>query len=175
MKKVLVLLVLAVGLQQNIYAQKVLKVWVVRHAEKDTKNPKDQDPDLSEIGAKRAEALKKELKGQRIDSIFSTDYKRTKLTGFPLADITGINIKTYDPSKVDVLIKSLKMNAQGKKILIIGHSNTVLEIIEAFGGKRPLDKLTDNDYSYLFSLTIKGNKVDVKTEKYGDKEPVREL
>lgn len=175
MKKVLLLLLLFVGLQQTIYAQKVLKVWVVRHAEKDTANPKDQDPDLSAAGAKRAEALKKELKSQRLDSIFSTDYKRTKLTGFPLADITGISIKTYNPAKVDVLAKSLKMNAQGKKILIIGHSNTVLEIIEAFGGKRPIEKLTDDDYSYLFSLTIKGDKVEVKTEKYGDKEPVKEL
>jgi phosphohistidine phosphatase SixA len=175
MKKIVVLLLLALGLQQGLHAQKVLKVWVVRHAEKDTSNPKDQDPDLSDIGAKRAEALKKELKGQRIDSIFSTDYKRTKLTGYPLADITGINIKTYDPSKIAVLAKSLKMNAQGKKILIIGHSNTVLEVIEAFGGKKPIEKLTDADYSYLFSLTIKGAKVDVKVEKYGDKEPVKEL
>lgn len=175
MKRIIFLVLISIAFQQVTYAQKTLKVWVVRHAEKDTSDPKDQDPDLSEIGAKRAEALKKELKSQRLDSIFSTDYKRTKLTGFPLADITGISIKTYDPSNVKQLAQSLKLNALGKKILIIGHSNTVLEIIEAFGGKRPVEKLNDNDYSYLFSLTIKGDKVDVKTEKYGDKEPVKEL
>lgn len=166
MKKLILLFVLALGLQQS-YAQKTLKVWIVRHAEKDVSDPADKDPDLSPAGAERAEALKKELKGQKIDTIFSTDYKRTKLTGFPLADITGINIKTYEPSKAAVLVKSLKENASGKKILIIGHSNTVLELIEAFGAKRPVPTISDNEYDYLFSLTVKGDKVDVKTSKYG--------
>lgn len=169
MKKLLFLLVLAVGLQQTLYAQKTLKVWIVRHAEKDITDAKDRDPDLSAAGAERAEALKKELKGQKIDSIFSTDYKRTKLTGFPLADITGISIKTYEPSKAAELVKSLKENAGGKKILIIGHSNTVLELIEAFGAKRPVPSIADDEYDYLFSLTIKGDKTDVKTDKYGQK------
>ncbi|MDQ8005077.1 MAG: phosphoglycerate mutase family protein [Pedobacter sp.] len=167
MKKLLLLFVLAFGLQQMLHAQKTLKVWIVRHAEKDTTDKKDRDPDLSSAGAERAEALKKELKGQRIDSIFSTDYKRTKLTGFPLADITGISIKTYNPAMAKDLVKSLKENALGKKILIIGHSNTVLEMIEAFGAKRPVPSIADDEYDYLFSLTVKGDKVDVKTNKYG--------
>ncbi|RYG20492.1 MAG: histidine phosphatase family protein [Chitinophagaceae bacterium] len=172
MKKLLLLFVLAIGLEQTLCAQKALKVWIVRHAEKDTSDVKERDPDLSSAGAERAEALKKELKGQRIDSIFSTDYKRTKLTGFPLADITGISIKTYEPTKVAEFVKSLKENAAGKKILIIGHSNTVLELIEAFGAKRPVEKISDKEYDYLFSLTIKGDKVEVKTDKYGAKSAV---
>lgn len=169
MKKLLFLFVLTVGLQQTLYAQKTLKVWIVRHAEKDITDVKDRDPDLSPAGAERAEALKKELKGQKIDSIFSTDYKRTKLTGFPLADITGISINTYEPSKAAELVKSLKENAAGKKILIIGHSNTVLELIEAFGAKRPVPSISDDEYDYLFSLTIKGDKVEVRSSKYGVK------
>ena len=169
MKKLLLLFVLAFGLQQTLHAQKTLKVWVVRHAEKDTTDKKDRDPDLSSAGAERAEALKKELKSQRIDSIFSTDYKRTKLTVFPLADITGISIETYDPNKAKDLAKSLKDNAAGKKILIVGHSNTILEMLEAFGAKRPVPSVSDDEYDYLFLLTIKGDKVDVKTNKYGVK------
>ncbi|MFN0256191.1 SixA phosphatase family protein [Pedobacter ureilyticus] len=169
MKRLILLFVLALGLQQSLYAQKTLKVWIVRHAEKDVSDPADKDPDLSPAGAERAEALKKELKGQKIDTIFATDYKRTKLTGFPLADITGISIKTYEPSKDTALVKSLKENAGGKKILIIGHSNTVLELIEAFGAKRPVPTISDNEYDYLFSLTVKGDKVEVRTDKYGAK------
>ena len=99
---------------------------VVRHAEKLTDNPKERDPELSPIGLARAEALKKYLGGQRIDSIFSTNYKRTKLTGFPLADKIGINIKTYTPDGQKALVKQLLANASGKKVLIIGHSNTCL-------------------------------------------------
>ncbi|WP_171047943.1 phosphoglycerate mutase family protein [Pedobacter xixiisoli] len=175
MKKLILLFALALGLQQSLYAQKTLKVWIVRHAEKDISNPADKDPDLSPAGAERAEALKKELKGQKIDSIFSTDYKRTKLTGFPLADITGISIQTYEPSKVAAFVKSLKEHAGGKKVLIIGHSNTVLELIEAFGAKRPVPAISDDEYDYLFSLTVKGDKVDVKTDKYGAKRKAESL
>ena len=168
MKKLLLLFVLSLGLQHTLYAQKALKVWIVRHAEKDASDPQDKDPDLSPDGAKRAEALMKKLKGQKIDSIFVTDYKRTKLTGFPLADRIGISLKTYEAAAAKQLAASLKANAAGKKILIVGHSNTVLELIEAFGGKRPLAKLTDNDYDYIFELSIKGDKVDVKTDHYGE-------
>ncbi len=168
MKKILFLLLLSLGLQQ-VYAQKTLKVWIVRHAEKDASNPEEKDPDLSSKGALRAEALKKELKGQKIDSIFTTDYKRTKLTAFPLADIIGININTYNPAQAKAFAEGLKLNAVGKKILIVGHSNTILELIEAFGAKRPIDSVPDDVYDNLFYLTITGDKVDVKAKKYGDK------
>lgn len=168
MKKfVLILLMVLLG-QQSVNAQKTLKVWVVRHAEKLTDNPKERDPELSPIGLARAEALKKYLGGQQIDSIFSTNYKRTKSTGFPLADKIGINIKTYTPDGQKALVKQLLANASGKKILIIGHSNTVLEIVEAFAGVKPIKELIEeSDYDYIFALTIKGDKVSVKVDHYG--------
>lgn len=154
--------------QQTVNAQKTLKVWVVRHAEKLTDNPKDRDPQLSPIGMDRAEALKKYLGGQRVDSIFATNYKRTKLTGFPLADKIGINVKTYNVENQKELAKQLIANAKGKKILIIGHSNTVLDVIEAFGGEKPLKELIEEyDYDYIFALTIKGDKVTVKVDHFG--------
>ncbi|MFI5451506.1 phosphoglycerate mutase family protein [Pedobacter sp. UC225_61] len=163
---ILILLMILLG-QQNLSAQKTVKVWVVRHAEKLTDDPKDRDPDLSPEGKERAEALMKELKGEKIDSIFATNYKRTKLTGFPLADKIGISVKTYNPEDQKALAKQLIVNAKGKNILIVGHSNTVLEIVEAFGATKPIKELTDNDYDYLFEVTVKGNKADVKVSRYG--------
>jgi len=168
MKKLIFIFFIVLFGQQNVNAQKVLKVWIVRHAEKLTIDPKDKDPELSEDGKLRASELLKELKGEKIDSIFSTDYKRTKLTGFPLADKIGISIRIYDPAQIKSLAKQWKENAKGKNVLIIGHSNTVLEIIEAFGGEKPVKELTDDDYDYLFTLTIKGDKVNVKASRYGE-------
>ncbi|MFD0940357.1 phosphoglycerate mutase family protein [Pedobacter boryungensis] len=163
---ILILLMILLG-QQNLNAQKTVKVWVVRHAEKLTDDPKDKDPDLSPEGKERAEALMKELKGEKIDSVFATNYKRTKLTGFPLADKIGISVKTYNPEDQKALAKQLIVNAKGKNILIVGHSNTVLEIVEAFGAKKPVKELTDEDYDYLFEVTVKGGKADVKVSRYG--------
>ena len=167
MKNLLLIFLVALLGQQTVSAQKTLKVYIVRHAEKLTIDPKDKDPELSEEGKLRAEALLKTLKGEKIDLIFTTDYKRTKLTGFPLADKIGISIKTYDQAQIKTLAKEWVKNAAGKNILIVGHSNTVLEIIEAFGGKKPVKELTDEDYDYLFELTIKGAKVDVNVGRYG--------
>ena len=165
-KLVLIFLVVLFG-QQNLSAQKTVKIWIVRHAEKLTDNPKDNDPDLSPEGKLRADALFKELKGQKLDSIFTTAYKRAKLTGFQLADREGISIKTYSPNNQKEFAKQLMANAKGKKILIVGHSNTILELIEAFGGTRPMKDLTDDDYDYIFSLTVKGDKADVSVDHYG--------
>lgn len=163
---VLIFLVVLLG-QQNLSAQKTVKVWIVRHAEKQTDNPKDNDPDLSAEGKERADALFKYLKGQKLDSIFATNYKRTKLTAFQLADKEGISLKTYNPNNQKEFANQLMANAKGKKILIVGHSNTILELIEAFGGTRPMKELNDNDYDYIFSLTVKDGKADVNVDHYG--------
>jgi 2,3-bisphosphoglycerate-dependent phosphoglycerate mutase len=169
MKKILFICLIVFLGSTVANAQKTLKVYVVRHAEKLTTDAKETDPELSAEGNERATALMKELKGNNIDSIFSTNYKRTKLTGFPLADAIGISIKTYDPAQIKALATMQKEYAKGKNILIIGHSNTVLNVIEAFGGTKPVKELTDDDYDYLFTLTVKGNKVDVKVGRYGVK------
>lgn len=163
---IIILAFLLVG-QQNIQAQKTIKIWVVRHAEKDTSDLKDKDPDLSSEGKARAQALANYLKGENLDSIFSTNYKRTKLTGYPTADRIGLGIKTYDPANQKAFAQSLIKNAEGKKILIIGHSNTVQEILAEFGAAKPVKDLTDEDYDYIFTLTIKGNKREVKVDHYG--------
>lgn len=162
----LILLIVLLG-QQVVNAQKTVKVYVVRHAEKIVDDPKDKDPGLSAEGSERAIALLKELKGEKIDSIYTTNFKRTKLTAFPLADKIGISLKTYDPKDQKLLAKELIKYAKGKNILIVGHSNTVLEIIEAFGATKPIKELTDDDYDYIFEITIKGDKAGVKTGHYG--------
>ncbi|SFH11027.1 SixA phosphatase family protein [Pedobacter insulae] len=174
MKNLIILLLFLFVGQQNIYAQKTIKIWVVRHAEKDVSNPKDKDPDLSPLGKERAEALAKYLKGEKIDSIFSTNYKRTRLTGYPTADKTGLTIQTYDPATHSELAKNLIKNAEGKRMLIIGHSNTVQEILVAFGAQKPVKELTEDDYDYIFELTIKGDKREVKVDRYGAEHHTKE-
>lgn len=167
MKKfILILFVIALG-QQSVNAQKALKIYIVRHAEKLTVDPNEKDPELSQEGSERATALMKELKGNKIDSIYATNYIRTKLTAFPLADKLGLSIKTYNPAAQKDLAKQLITYAQGKNILIVGHSNTVLDIVEAFGAKKPVKELTDEDYDYLFEVTVKGKNADVKVSRYG--------
>ena len=142
-------------------------VYVVRHAEKDISDKKNTDPALSEAGKVRAADLTRMLSKQKFAAVFSTNYIRTKATVSELAQKNGLVIEIYDPRKPDVLTHLIKTKYSGKKVLIAGHSNTVLELVEALGGHRPLKELTEEDYDLLFQLKLKSDKISLKTIRYG--------
>jgi phosphohistidine phosphatase SixA len=160
MKKVL-LLIAVLFLFQSVKAQ-TTNVWIVRHAEKDKSNPQDTNPNLSDEGRVRAGDLATYLKKVKFDVAFSTPTKRTHQTLDSL-----VIPKVIDYKDVKSLVDSIKANYIGKTIIVAGHSNTVLEIIEALGGKKPKEELTDDDYDYIFELAVKEDKAKVKMEQYG--------
>lgn len=141
-------------------------IYLIRHAEKVTSNPQDQDPGLAEVGLKRAEDLKQFLKDVPVDAFFSTPYKRTQLTLAPLAQ--GQPLQFYEAHDFGNLRNRVLHDFKGKTIVIAGHSNTLLPIIEAFGGNKPVTEIADNQYNDIFKLKIlpKG-KVVVQAQKYG--------
>lgn len=142
-------------------------VWIVRHGEKDLKNPSDRDPSLSPDGQDRARELATLLQPKRVLAVYSTPFKRTRQTAEPTAYGHGVTIQTYDPADPAALASSVLRQHKGGGVLIVGHSNTVLELVEAFGIKRPMPSLTDDDYNYLFTLTIEGNSIQLLTSQYG--------
>ena len=161
MKRLILFFTLSFLVTTATFAQ-TTEVWVVRHAEKDKTNPEDKDPNLSDEGRIRAGDLATYLKKVKFDAAFSTAYKRTHQTLDSLIVQKVINYK--DPKS---LVDSVKKNYLGKTVIIAAHSNTVLEIIEAFGGKRPMEMLTDDDYDYIFRLTVSDEKAKVKKDQYG--------
>ncbi|TKC00641.1 SixA phosphatase family protein [Pedobacter cryophilus] len=175
MKKTLIFFLFAILISINVRAQKASKIWIVRHAEKQTIDPKNANPALNAEGEKRAEDLAEYLKKEKVDYIFSTDYLRTKQTAAPLAKQKGLEIETYNPKNHAVLVQKIKSLPQGKNSLIVGHSNTVLEILALLGGTAPVKTLTDDDYDFLFKLSLKRDKVKVKTGRFGESHHSTEL
>jgi phosphohistidine phosphatase SixA len=137
----------------EVSAQKTT-VWIVRHAEKDTSFVNQLNPDLTGVGMQRAKDLAAYLQKQNIVKIFSTDTKRTKQT----ATYFNVPLEIYNPKSLSGLREILYEQANGKSALIIGHSNTVLETIEALGGARPVTQLSDDDYDYLFKVELEVGK-----------------
>ena len=129
-------------------------VWIVRHAEKDTAFVNRQDPDLTATGQQRALDLAAYLQNEAIVKVYSTDTKRTRQT----AIYVKAPIDIYNPKNLTGLLDLITQNANGKSVLIVGHSNTVLETIEALGGKRPVMQLTDDDYDYIFKIELEASK-----------------
>jgi len=132
--------------------EKQTTVFVVRHAEKSNNPP--SDPDLTNDGKARAKALKNLLLDKNITAIYSTSYKRAMQTAEPLAQARKLSIENYNAGDLAALAEKVLKEHKNENVLIVGHSNTVLETIEAFKAKRPVSELTDSDYNYLFKVTI---------------------
>ena len=148
-KIIVIAFILLISISNAVSSQSTT-IWIVRHAEKDTSAANKRDPELTEIGKQRALDLAAYLKGQEPNMIFSTNTKRTRQTA---AHFTA-KVNTYDPSLIKEFAQRLIDFQKGKIILIVGHSNTVLETIEALGGARPVPQLVDDDYDYIFKIIL---------------------
>jgi phosphohistidine phosphatase SixA len=140
--------------------------YVVRHAEKEPSGANmSTDVPLSEAGIERANALKHSLKNKHIQYVYSTNTLRAKATARPLAETLNVDLQTYDPrdsSFVDRVKKRGKGNA-----LIVGHSNTVDDIVNAFIGKVVLHNLPDSSYGDLFIVKRKGKHYSFSKSHFG--------
>ena len=162
------LLFLVISLSSAMLPSKETVIYIVRHGEKDTANAANNNPDLSAEGKERAEALNEFLKKEKIAAVFSTGYKRTMQTASPVAQRNGIPVKTYDHRDSKAVAETVKAEFANQKILITGHSNTILDLVKAFGPTPPFDKLNDDDYDLIFTVTIdKNGKSTLRTQRYG--------
>jgi phosphohistidine phosphatase SixA len=138
--------------------------YIVRHAEKAAQEANmTSDVPLNEQGKRRAEVLSEVLKDKDISHIYTTNTIRTKSTAQPTADKMGLAIESYGPRPDSVFIGLLK--SKTKNTLIVGHSNTIDDIVNMLTGNRDVPgDLPDSEYNKLFIVEKKGSKY-VLTEK----------
>ena len=151
-----------------------VKYYVVRHAEKETASAgttmsTPNDPPLSAAGRVRAIELREALKAKNIRYIFSTNTIRTVSTAQPLNELRGAtSIELYNTrDSLDFLIQKLKEIQKGNS-LIVGHSNTVDDIVNKLVGEKkiPAD-LPDSEYDNLYIITKKGKQYRFENKTYG--------
>ena len=107
--------------------------YVMRHL--DT-TPGTADPDLNAAGRAQAERIADLFANRRPPAIILvTDTKRARQTAAPIATRLGLEPQVYDPRDVYGLVDLVTKSPN--PALIIGHSNTVPEIVAALGGARP--------------------------------------
>ena len=148
----------------------VTTIYLVRHAEKDaTSDPTDQT--LSAAGQVRALALRQLLVRRHPAALFTTDTKRTRATLAPLAEATKLEPQVYDKDKNSALVARIRQEYAGKTVVVVGHSNTLLPLIEALGGTAPVREIGDDQYSYLFTVRVPagGKAPTVAVRSYGSK------
>ncbi len=123
-------------------------IFVVRHAEKADAT---KDPDLSEAGRARAEALAKALRDANITAVYATEFKRTQQTAAPLAKALGITVTVLPTQNSAALIA--KLRALNGNALVVGHGDTIPNLIKALGVSEPIN-IAENDYDNLFVLVL---------------------
>jgi phosphohistidine phosphatase SixA len=172
--KYLFIFLALVALQNSANAQQepgVTKIFIVRHAEKEA----GKDPLLTAAGNARAGDLMRALQNEGIQKIYVSQYRRTQNTGDSLRLQLKIDTVHYTADTVcDNLINAIMEHGDfGKTILIVGHSNTLPQIIRKLGATDyPYGDLPDNAFDNLFMITYKKEKAKLKTMKYGAKSGV---
>lgn len=129
-------------------------IYLLRHAEK--RLPEDggdaRDPQLTRAGAERAAALAHALGTAGVTAIFSTDYKRTRQTVYPLSASRGLEVQLYDSSALLAFADILR--GMSGRTVVVGHSNTTPRLVELLGGDggTPIDEPTEHDRLYVVVL-----------------------
>lgn len=121
-------------------------VYLVRHGEK---APDEKDPALTAQGRQRAQNIAAMLSKTGIAHVFSTPTNRTRQTAQPLAQASGVQVQEYDPRTPRALVEKVK-ELKGP-VLIVGHSNTLSELVRLFGGE-PGTEIADNEYDRVYQL-----------------------
>jgi 2,3-bisphosphoglycerate-dependent phosphoglycerate mutase len=133
------------------FGQSLTTFIFVRHAEKTDDGSKD--PDLTSEGKQRAERLSEMLALQKVDAVYSTNYKRTRSTVEPVAASHQLSITSY-ASLDGTQLKELATRYSGGTVVICGHSNTTPKMINSLLGSDRIKQWEDPDYGNFVIVTV---------------------
>jgi len=136
----------------SIQETKSTTFYLIRHAEKDRSNPKDQNPNLTPSGLKRAKYWSSYFDTIPLNSVYTTDFNRTKQTILPVCNLKNITPEIYSPNNINIQ-EFIKKN-KGKNVLISGHSNTTPAMVNKLINKQEFDDMSDSDNKSLFVVKI---------------------
>ncbi len=130
------------------------QVFVMRHLQAES----GEDPALTEAGRQQAQLLADWFgKSDKPNAIFVTRFRRSQETAAPLAARLRIRPILYDPSNNDALTEAVK--AKGGNALVVGHSNTVPDIVERLGGARPA-QIQHHEHGDIWRVSERGGTVE---------------
>ena len=130
-----------------------LQLFILRHTEK--QEPDAEDPQLSEQGIKRAQYWARVLQDVQFDAVYTTNFKRNIQTANLVTAGRDVELKIYYPMSFDV--KQFLQQEQGKRILIIGHSNTIPDMVNRLVGSNEEPPMSHQNYNLLYIVNIDQN------------------
>ncbi len=137
-------------------SQVTTTIIIIRHAEKELGSI--DDPPLSTAGEQRAVVLSRML-GEKspagqVDAIFVSDTRRSQRTAAPLAQRLGILLQIYPGRDVQSLVDKVDRQYRGRRILIVGHSNTVPDLVHRLAPRANVPPMAEDEYDTMYIVTV---------------------
>ena len=132
-------------------------VIVIRHAEKDL-SVSTVDPPLTPAGEARAALLARMFGDAKavghVDAIYVSPTLRSRLTAAPLAARLGISATVAPADDSRALAHRALHEHGGARVLIVGHSDTVPEIVAALSGNAKIPPIGAQEYGTMYIVTV---------------------
>jgi phosphohistidine phosphatase SixA len=154
MKKIKILLFPIVFLLAGaceVETSEVTTFILVRHAEKG--NDGTDDPDLTTEGEARASRLAFMLRDTPLQAIYSTNFRRTKNTAKPVAEVRNLDVQLYEAHKPDVIAKMVREH-KGGIVLIAGHSDDIPWTANLLLGRHIFDDYAESQYGTVLIVSV---------------------
>lgn len=130
-------------------------VVVIRHAEQ---SEAAGDAPLSAAGQTRAASLEKMFGAAgapgHLDAIYVSPTLRNRMTAAPLAARLGLTPIVDEPADASALARRVLHEHAGGRTLVIGHRDTVDEIVEALSGVHQLPPIGADEYGVMYVVTV---------------------
>lgn len=174
------LLLLSLLLAMASFGADGARIYLVRHAEVETvapgspamPGPTVPGPALSQAGKERAEQLSKELANVKLSRIVVSKFLRTQQTAAPTAKRSGVNVDQVeqDAASLRALAQELRSLPAGAAVLVVGHSNTLPQLMQELGVLQP-PQIQHTSFDNLFMLTLESGAARLETRKFGRPTP----
>lgn len=154
MKKLIVTLFMTAASLASSMAFAVPTTLILsRHAEKGS----GENPELTKEGKDRAKALTKLKHLYTIAQVYSTSAKRTVATAEPIAKEMNLKVNTaFSGKQFKEMLSDISKNHAGKTVMVVGHSDTVPDILNHLTKSDLYKEIDITDYSNLFIIQFDG-------------------
>lgn len=126
-----------------------VNIILVRHAEK----AGGDNPPLTLEGQARAKSLANLSKVFDIAAVYTSHYRRTMMTGAPLAEALGLAINSsIDPTNYEALLEDIANKYDGRTVLLVGHSNTIPGFLNHVLKDNTYTDIDESNFSNLYLL-----------------------
>jgi broad specificity phosphatase PhoE len=142
-----IIVICGIGIYWWFKCYSITTMIMVRHGDRNS-----SADELSPLGLARAQKLVHIAEKSGVQAIYHTERYRTQQTAEPTATALQITPTVIPEVDIQGLVTDIFQHHRGGKVLVVGHSHTIPDIISAAGSNATVN-IGSNEYDNLFILS----------------------